>query len=55
MEKQGEVKEGVTNDTEHALDKGVKTASTQTKAEKLDNDATKRLADGAADALKSGS
>lgn len=55
MEKKGEVKPGITPDTEKKL-VGEKQADAAAKTRQLDDDATKRLSDGAANGLaKSGS
>lgn len=55
MEKQGVVKQGITPDTETKL-AGEKQADTASRTRQLDDDATKRLSDTAAEGLaKSGS
>ena len=49
--KQGIVKPGVTNDVEEKDSSGQKTASAASRAERLDDDVTKRLSDQAAESL----
>jgi len=55
MEKQGVVKPGKTPDTENKVPEGEKQGSTEARTRQLDDDLTHRLADKAADGLKSGS